>query len=35
MAILGSNFDIDFSQILVPGSSLYNALRTKLQAPPG
>ena len=31
MAILGSNFDINFSQILVPGSSLYNALRTKLQ----
>ena len=28
-------FDINFSQILAPASSLSNALRTKIQPPPG
>ena len=32
MAILGCNFNINFGQTLAPGSSLCNALRTKLHA---
>ena len=32
MAILGGNFDINFSQTLAPGSSLSNTLRTNLRA---
>ena len=32
MAILGCNFNINFSQTLSPGSSLCNSLRTKLHA---
>jgi len=32
MTLLGCNFNINFDQILAPGSSLCNTLRTKLHA---